>query len=167
MASIDVRGKKWRVRWRGLDGRAHARSCPSLAVAESLKMQVEQAIASGHEWRPRDLAVVPPSLSRMGTRLLNVPLWSLSGVYFLVSADGEVVYVGQAKSVHARIGQHAKSPDKAFTSAFFLPVPVADLSAVESAFIRAMRPRLNRGHLRHHDQDEAAILARYGFTEKP
>lgn len=26
---------------------------------------------------------------------------------------------------------------------------------------------MHTANLRHHDQDEAAILARYGFTEKP
>lgn len=61
------------------------------------------------------------------------------GVYFLVK-DGEVVYVGQSKNCHGRIGQH---PDKDFDSYAFYPCSKDELDIFESAYIHYLQPRLN------------------------
>jgi len=64
----------------------------------------------------------------------------VSGIYFLVRA-GVIVYVGQSVDVHTRVLAHRAS--KQFDSAFFWPVPAAELCKVEGAFIRILKPELN------------------------
>jgi len=54
VASIDKRNGKWRVRWRDPDGRARSRTCPNKATAVRLRAEVEQAVAEGRRWEPRD-----------------------------------------------------------------------------------------------------------------
>ena len=67
------------------------------------------------------------------------PWGSASGVYFLL-ADDEVVYVGQAINVHARIAQHR---DKSFNRYAFVHCPPQSLNVLESLYIHCLRPRLN------------------------
>ena len=83
----------------------------------------------------------------------------IPGVYFLCLED-EAVYVGQSVNVHARVPMHT---DKEFNRAFFLPVPRSDLTAVEGAFIRLLRPRYNKavGSLTPSD---VATARRYGLA---
>ncbi len=59
MASIDKRNGKWRVRWRDPDGRARSRTCPTKASAARLKAEVEQHVAEGRRWEPRDAREEP------------------------------------------------------------------------------------------------------------
>jgi integrase len=54
VASIDKRSGKWRVRWRDPDGTARSRTCPNKATAQRLVADVEQAVAEGRRWEPRD-----------------------------------------------------------------------------------------------------------------
>ena len=59
MASIDKRSGKWRVRWRDPDGQARSRTCPTKASASRLKAEVEQHVAEGRRWEPRDAREEP------------------------------------------------------------------------------------------------------------
>jgi hypothetical protein len=86
---------------------------------------------------------VPSVLHAIADRLRPVPVQYPSGVYFLI-AGPDVVYVGQAVNVYARIAQHMRDPGKMFDRALYMVVPESDLDGVEMSFIRALRPRLNR-----------------------
>jgi hypothetical protein len=77
------------------------------------------------------------------------------GVYFLISGK-EVVYVGQSYNVGARVAAHRADPAKDFDFAVFMPIPASQLLRVETAFIRALRPRLNQTHRPNQAEDEAA-----------
>jgi hypothetical protein len=68
-----------------------------------------------------------------------LPWVKASGVYFLLDGD-EVVYVGQAVNVYARIGQHV---GKRFDRYAFVPCSVDALDRLESLYIHCLRPRLN------------------------
>ena len=59
MASIDKRNGGWRVRWRDPDGRPRSRQCPTKAAAKRLKNEVEDAVALGRRWEPRDARPEP------------------------------------------------------------------------------------------------------------
>ena len=54
MASIDKRNGKWRVRWRDPDGQARSRACPTRAAARLLRDDIEEQVALGRRWEPRD-----------------------------------------------------------------------------------------------------------------
>lgn len=75
-------------------------------------------------------------LSNSGDELRNGP-----GIYFLFCGS-DVVYVGQAVSVIARVAQHCK--DKRFTSASFVPMKKSDLDFVESYLIPILLPDMNK-----------------------
>ena len=70
------------------------------------------------------------------------PWESPSGVYFLLSGN-EVIYVGQAANVYARIGQHK---DKQFDRYAFVSCPTGALDVLESLYIHCLRPKLNGNH---------------------
>ena len=61
------------------------------------------------------------------------------GVYFLLDGK-EIVYVGQAVSIYARISQHV---DKKFDGYAFVPCPREMLDKLESLYIHYLQPRLN------------------------
>lgn len=63
------------------------------------------------------------------------------GIYFLING-GKVVYVGQARNVFARVGQHTTS--KAFTAWHWVWCHSSQLNVMERAYINALRPELNR-----------------------
>lgn len=63
-----------------------------------------------------------------------------SFVYFL-SKDGEIVYVGQSKSVGGRLRSHRGT--KEFDKVFAISVPAKRLNEVEGALIRLLNPKLN------------------------
>ena len=78
-----------------------------------------------------------------------------AGVYFLLDGE-EVVYVGQAVNVHARISQHR---DKSFSRYAFVPCPRECLDKLESLYIHCLRPRLNG------NQRDGAKLAPLSLAE--
>lgn len=66
MAFIDRRGKRISVRWRDPDGRRRRRSgFATLDAAKTFKREVEDCVASGKRWEPRD-RVPPPDLETAG-----------------------------------------------------------------------------------------------------
>jgi hypothetical protein len=84
----------------------------------------------------------------------------MSGVYFLC-LDGDVVYVGQSIAVGVRVGSHAGS--KPCDRIFALPVPPSELDAVEGAFIRILKPRLNMHPGPREDRPDRETLKMIGF----
>jgi hypothetical protein len=84
----------------------------------------------------------PSPLLPMANRLVDVSMSQVCGVYFLCSGD-EVVYVGQARNVGARVAAHVDDPNKQFQRAFAVAVTPENLDAVEGAFIRVLRPIYN------------------------
>lgn len=69
--------------------------------------------------------------------------FSQSGVYFL-HLEGRVVYVGQAKNVWQRLGQHMADGQKRFDSVSFIPCSLARLDKTERRFIQKFLPDENR-----------------------
>jgi hypothetical protein len=83
----------------------------------------------------------PPAAIAMLTPLRQYPMQPpVCVVYFLV-ADNEVVYVGQSVYLPGRIEEHRKA--KKFDRVYYIAVPREHLDAVETAFIRQLKPRLN------------------------
>ncbi|MDX9718159.1 MAG: GIY-YIG nuclease family protein [Thauera sp.] len=85
--------------------------------------------------------------SRAGTT--NAPIHAedistVSGVYFLIDSNGEVVYVGQSVNVHARIEDHRRDPAKEWASAKFIPCKREHLSAMEKEYITKFQPKYNK-----------------------
>ena len=72
MASIDKRRGVYRVRWRDPDGRARSRQCPTLPSARALQKEVEEAVAVGHRWEPRDAGQAPDLREVLGAYLIEV-----------------------------------------------------------------------------------------------
>lgn len=65
------------------------------------------------------------------------------GVYFLIDASGEVVYVGQSIDVHVRVAQHRRERVKQFATCKCIPCPRYRLDELEQHHIRALDPRYN------------------------
>lgn len=87
-----------------------------------------------------DYRNVPNSLRQVaGLRELTNELYR-SGIYFLC-LENELVYVGQSVNVIGRITSHVAS--KNFDRVFFLAWPPDDLTRIEAALIRALKPKLN------------------------
>ncbi len=64
----------------------------------------------------------------------------MSGVYFLIK-DGKIVYVGQARNVLSRIGEHIDTKD--FDEWTWIAVTLDRLNITELAYIRHFNPPLN------------------------
>lgn len=61
MASIRKHGKAYQVRWYTLAGPETSRPAPNYGAAKALKLEVEEALACGREWRP-DVTGEEPSI---------------------------------------------------------------------------------------------------------
>jgi hypothetical protein len=89
---------------------------------------------------------VPLELRAISNFLIPTNVHSLenisvfSGVYFLCH-EGKVVYVGQSRHIHRRMGQHSGS--KTYDFGYFIRVPLSDLDFVEKEFIRTLKPKYN------------------------
>jgi len=60
MAYIQKRPSgSWQLRWTDPDGRDRARTLPTKRAAEQLKREVEERVARGRRWEPRDAREVP------------------------------------------------------------------------------------------------------------
>jgi hypothetical protein len=90
--------------------------------------------------RRPDYGDIPDPLKPIHRHLHQMPLWSPSGVYFLVE-NNEVVYVGASSSVVKRIPNHMSN--KRFSQAFFIPLPEEQILDIERSFIRVLKPRYN------------------------
>lgn len=63
-------------------------------------------------------------------------------VYFLLSR-GEIVYVGQSRTLRARIDAHLTEGVKVFDAVAFIRCPVNRLTKIESHYIRELNPKYN------------------------
>lgn len=74
---------------------------------------------------------------------------SVSGIYLVYDADGEVIYIGQAKNIHQRwkSGHHKLGEiiTECGTNAYisWVEVPEWLLNRAENAAVRFYKPRLN------------------------
>jgi hypothetical protein len=75
-----------------------------------------------------------------GLRDVTELLQLRSGIYFLCEL-GQVVYIGQSVNAASRIADHRNGKD--FDRVLFLPWPRFDLSRIEAALIKVLRPPLN------------------------
>ena len=106
---------------------------------------------------PVSLAAIP----KLRWAVLTDPT---SCVYFLVKSN-VVVYVGQTTELTGRLISHHRD-GKDFDHAFWLPVPRSELDAVEGAFIRQLRPLLNKRTVKGlmcapSEHDDHAVFAAY------
>jgi excinuclease ABC subunit C len=70
------------------------------------------------------------------------------GVYLFHAADGEILYVGKARSIRKRIGSHFSGGDSRLTSRvdrieFLVTATEAEALLAEQSFIKRHRPRFN------------------------
>ena len=70
MASIQKRGKGYRVRWVDCDGSHRSRQAPNRTTAQQLKRDIEEAAALGIPWRPGTDAAAP-TLNRLAEAYLD------------------------------------------------------------------------------------------------
>lgn len=77
--------------------------------------------------------------------LPHFSLYPVSGVYFLISSENEIVYVGQSTNLISRIPAHYRDKKKFphFSKVAVLQVPAEQLNEVEENLIQLLKPRLN------------------------
>ena len=75
-----------------------------------------------------------------------VRIRSTSGIYFLLDDDGEIVYIGQAVILVQRIGPHCSEKQGMFSKVFAVAVPTHRLFELETKYIRAYQPKLNKSN---------------------
>ncbi len=68
-----------------------------------------------------------------------------SGIYFLLDADGALVYVGQSRNVAVRWQQHVRN-HVPFAKATWQPMDLRFLDAYEQEYIFEFRPPFNAAH---------------------
>ena len=66
------------------------------------------------------------------------------GIYFL-KFEGQIVYVGQSKSVYSRVSTHKTARIKKFDQIIFMPCEQKNLNDFEGFFINLLRPKYNGG----------------------
>lgn len=90
------------------------------------------------------MAEPPPlPLAAVQDRLCEYPSCDLPPcVYFLIS-DSAVTYVGQSRNLSVRLAQHRQN-GKSWDKVLYMPVLECDLLRVETEWIAALNPSLNR-----------------------
>lgn len=88
-----------------------------------------------------------------------------AGVYFMFAEDGQLTYIGQSLGIAYRLTQHYWAGRKCETFGA-LAVPWDLFRPIETAYIHALTPPLNRQYLRPeypdlHKQMVEAILERW------
>ena len=86
-----------------------------------------------------------------------IKVQSTSAVYFLLNSDDDVVYVGQAKNLLARIGTHCYEKNGLFSKVAAISVPLHRLDAVERMYIQAYSPILNKTGKTSRNDDGAEL----------
>lgn len=87
--------------------------------------------------------VPPPSLKKVPhLRQFHMPHLRRGYVYFLAKSD-EVVYVGQACDLYARLRSHVKENVKDFDRVFFIECHPSRMDQMECHYIRKLRPKYN------------------------
>ncbi len=112
---------------------------------------------------------VPQNIPKKLLSITNLYQYNFDGyppaVYFLCK-EGEVVYVGQTVSMAGRMESHIRD-NKQFDSVFFIPVPRSILSNVEKAFIKLLKPILNRENYKSNlnTEEEFNLIKEIGQEE--
>jgi len=89
----------------------------------------------------------------VGANELDIKMLEVrSGVYFLYNED-ELVYIGQAQNIAARILQHICEGVKDFNRVRYDLVPIESLNVVETALIKSLKPRLNKSIGKNRDSE--------------
>ena len=83
------------------------------------------------------------------------------GIYFLCK-EHEVVYVGQAKNISARVGDHRADTSKEFDSVYFIVCHIDQLDSIERALIRHLQPVYNLQRHKLNAQNDHLILQSLG-----
>jgi hypothetical protein len=111
---------------------------------------------------PLTLPGITPTADLIPASAFPVPVSNYGpGVYLLISGE-EIVYVGRAENVSARIHQHCETKD--FDRAFCVQVPNEEHRCwVEHWLVRALRPRLNAVIPDTFGYQLPGVLAAYGF----
>lgn len=138
MASFQTRGKRVRANvWKygvrisaSFDSVDEARAW---ATDRELELKRERAPYEADDALLKADEIVRSALPRAVT----------CGVYFLV-CGGEIVYVGSSINVERRLLDHAAKSRIAFDAAHILPAERADLRVLESRYIAAFAPKMNR-----------------------
>ena len=73
-------------------------------------------------------------------------LKSTCGVYFL-KFEGQIVYVGQSRSVYGRVSTHKAERTKKFDQITFMPCDPKELNEFEGFFINLLKPKYNGGKM--------------------
>jgi len=83
-------------------------------------------------------------------------------VYFLVDSTNVIRYVGQTIELVTRVSTHRHQ--KGLYRAFYIPVDIGDLTNLERALIRLLRPRLNGAvTIPYLLNEDLEVLWKYGF----
>ncbi len=86
---------------------------------------------------------VPIALAKIQDRIAEYFAGDIPAcVYFLIK-DNQVVYIGQSRNLPSRLSQH-EGDGKTWDRVLFMPLPPADLLRVETEWIAALAPPLNR-----------------------
>jgi hypothetical protein len=92
-----------------------------------------------------------------------------AGVYFAFSEDEQLLYIGQSLGIQYRMTQHYWG-GKRWATYGAVAVPVDLFRPIETAYIHALTPPLNRQYLRPeypelHERIVAAIQDRWGGSD--
>jgi excinuclease ABC subunit C len=138
----------------GLD---RAGDLPAEAVEDDLEEQWEDAPDSGAEFDlAADLAETAPGSLQRGVQVIRAHLRDAPlgpGVYRMVGAGGEVLYVGKARSIRRRVSSYARLAGHnnriarmigLTTSMVFVSTATeTEALLLETNFIKQMKPRFN------------------------
>ena len=103
--------------------------------------------------------IVPSELTRIKS-LLKLPIALIStppGVYFLCK-EQNIVYIGKAKNVYARILNHIDEGIKKFDRVYFIPCHINNITPFETALLKCFKPPLNAVLVSPINDKEEAIL---------
>lgn len=102
---------------------------------------------------------IPPELMDLAGRLREYELGDYRHcIYFLCQGD-QLVYVGQAKYLPARIWKHLATPPAPFDRVLFMEVGPSAMNFTEALYIARLKPAANIAHTgrkRHHPATEGA-----------
>ena len=108
--------------------------------------------------------------SFMFAKFKELPITSGSHCVYVLTHDGEVVYVGQTIAIMARMGVHIRDEFKQFDRVWYLEVETGTARNVESALIKCLKPKYNTKSLYHNDSftmREKEALCKCNLLPKP
>jgi hypothetical protein len=106
--------------------------------------------------------IEPVPLKNIGSAIDVTDIFKKAYVY-LLRRGADIVYIGQSKTLSSRLSTHLKS-EKDFDTILAIPVELEELSAVEGAFIRVIKPEYNVLWA-HHDPlgEDLELVREFGF----